>query len=217
VARFVFVTEAASSAQYSLMARPAAPPAEVGPAAAQRFPEIFAAESPYVWRVLRRLGVRDADLQDLAHEVFVILHRRLQDETFDASRPLRPWLAATAFRVASVHRRSAIERREVLDGEAGEGAPDERADPERLAAAEQDRALVLRALEAIQPERRIVFILHDIDEQPMAVVTEALALPLNTGYSRLRLAREEFRAAVLRLRPELAGSVGVSAETRSRR
>jgi RNA polymerase sigma-70 factor (ECF subfamily) len=198
------------------MAQPAAPPAEVGAAVAERFREIFSAESAYVWSVLRRLGVRDADLQDLAHEVFVILHRRILDETFDASRPLRPWLAATAFRLASVHRRSAIERREVLDAEAGEATSDDRTDPERLAAAEQDRALVLRALEAIQPERRIVFILHDIDEQPMSVVAEALGLPLNTGYSRLRLARDEFRAAVRRLRPELGGAGAAPRTTRSR-
>ncbi|HVY45417.1 MAG TPA: sigma-70 family RNA polymerase sigma factor [Minicystis sp.] len=185
------------------MARPAAQPAEVGPRSTERFREIFSAESSYVWNVLRRLGVRGADVQDLAHEVFVILYRHLHDATFDATRPLRPWLAATAFRVASVHRRAAIERREVLDGEVVAAAVDERADPERLVAAERDRALVLRALEAIEPERRVVFILHDIDEQPMNVVAEALAIPLNTGYSRLRLSRDEFRAAVLRLRPEL--------------
>ncbi len=61
--------------------------------------------------------------------------------------------------------------------------------------------MVLRALESIEIERRAVFILFEFDECPMKQITETLRIPLFTGYSRLRLARAEFTAAVRRLMP----------------
>jgi RNA polymerase sigma-70 factor (ECF subfamily) len=42
--------------------------------------------------------------------------------------------------------------------------------------------------------------LHEIDGCAMPEIALALALPLNTAYSRLRLAREQFHAAVRRER-----------------
>ena len=66
----------------------------------------------YVWHTLRRLGVRAADLEDLAHDVFVAFHRTRA--TYDPSRPIRPWLFGIAFRVSSDHRRRARHRYEVV-------------------------------------------------------------------------------------------------------
>jgi RNA polymerase sigma-70 factor (ECF subfamily) len=40
----------------------------------------------------------------------------------------------------------------------------------------------------------------DFDEVSVPEIAEALELPLNTAYSRLRIAREELTAAVQRLR-----------------
>src|SRR5215472_17365750 len=84
------------------------------------FRDVFAGEFDYVWTSLRRLGVHDRDLEDVAQEVFVHVHRRLDD--YDPGRPLRPWLFAFAFRCASDWRRLARHRVEVL-GEQGEAAP----------------------------------------------------------------------------------------------
>jgi RNA polymerase sigma-70 factor (ECF subfamily) len=69
----------------------------------------------------------------------------------------------------------------------------------------EDRKLVLAALDAIEMDRRAVFVLYEIDEVPMEEVARSLGIPVNTGYSRLRLARAEFAAAVKRLRPNGAG------------
>jgi RNA polymerase sigma-70 factor (ECF subfamily) len=48
-------------------------------------------------------------------------------------------------------------------------------------------------------ERRGVFILHELEECPMKEVASLLGIPLFTAYSKLRVAREEFAAAVRRL------------------
>jgi RNA polymerase sigma-70 factor (ECF subfamily) len=160
------------------------------------FAALFEAEVGYVHHALVRLGVRGADVEDLTHDVFVAVHAALP--RFDASRPVRPWLFGIAFRVASDHRRRARHTREVGDERAdhADGAPP--AD-EQLAAAET-RALVLRALDALDLDRRAVLVMHDIDGCPAPEIAEALAVPLNTVYSRIRLARADFKAAVRRLR-----------------
>jgi RNA polymerase sigma-70 factor (ECF subfamily) len=72
--------------------------------------------------------------------------------------------------------------------------------PEEQLAAHDDRRLVLAALEGIDLERRAVFILYEIDGTAMSEIAQSLGIPVNTAYSRLRVARGEFAAAVKRLR-----------------
>jgi RNA polymerase sigma-70 factor (ECF subfamily) len=159
-----------------------------------RFDAIFEAEFAYVWTSLRRLGVQDRDLEDLSHDVFIEVYRRIA--TYDTTRPIRPWLFAFAFRFASDYRKLARHRREVMGTEAEANDPQPSAD--RLLQMKQNQHLVERAVSKIDPDRQPVFILHELDDVPMAEIAEALGIPVNTAYSRLRLAREEFRDAVKR-------------------
>jgi len=160
------------------------------------FPELFAAHFDYVWHALRRLGVREADLEDVTHDVFLAVFRKLGE--FDAARPLRPWLFGFAFRKASDYRELARHRFEVVSDNVER--PDAR--PSALDHAMQSEALVAAraALATLELGRRAVFILHELDDCPMPEVACALGIPLNTAYSRLRLARAELALAVRRLR-----------------
>ena len=72
--------------------------------------------------------------------------------------------------------------------------------PDDKLAAEQDRLLVFAALDGIDPQRRAVFVMYDLEEFTVAEIAETLSIPANTVYSRLRVAREEFRQQVTRLR-----------------
>lgn len=158
---------------------------------ARPFETIYEDQFDYVWNTLRRLGVQERNLEDLAHDVFVIVHRKLAD--FDATRPLKPWLFGIAFRVASDHLKKKMHA-EVLDAEI------EAEDPAPLAEIRIEQAdarnLVLSALLRLDEERRAVFILHELDEVPAPEIADLLNIPLNTVYSRLRLARERFTKAV---------------------
>jgi RNA polymerase sigma-70 factor, ECF subfamily len=165
------------------------------------FQSIFESEFDFVYNTLRRFGVREADASDQAQEVFIVVHQLLPD--YDASRPVRPWLVAIAYRVCGRYRTLARNVREVLDVEP--------ADPEDMAplAVQQleeheRRALALEAMDHIDLPRRAVFVLSEIEEQPMPEIAEALGIPLNTAYSRLRLAREDFEKAVRRLSAQKA-------------
>lgn len=156
----------------------------------------------YVWASIHRLGVHGADAEDLAHDVLVTIHRRLP--TFDRSRPLKPWIFGIALNVVRNHRRRTHARRE-REEDLIESVEDPSRSPEHLVELEKKRVLVERALDALPDERRAVFVLCELDEVPMSNAAAALGIPVQTGYSRLRKARDEFRAAVAALTGEAHG------------
>lgn len=171
---------------------------DVSPRAAPTRPDfgaIFDEHFDYVWNTLRRLGVRESDLEDLSHEVFLKVYARL--DAYDAARPIRPWLFGFAYRVAADHRRLARHRIEVL-GTAIEAVDPLRPADERLEA-DEDRDLVDRALEAVDLDRRAILLLHDVDDLPVPAIAKELGIPVNTAYSRLRMGREQLASAVARL------------------
>jgi RNA polymerase sigma-70 factor, ECF subfamily len=161
------------------------------------FRTIFELEVGYVMRTLRRLGVAPSDLEDLAHDVFLAVHQRL--DSYDPARALRPWLFGFAFRVASHYRRKAG-RETALDHV--ESVADAADGPEALLEKESRRRLVLAGLDAIELSRRAVFVLHELDGVTCDEIARTLGIPIGTAYSRLRLARQDFSAAMSRLRAQ---------------
>jgi len=162
---------------------------------------LYKQEFGYAWRTLRRLGVREGDLPDLAHDFFIVVYRHLAD--YDPSRPVRPWLFGIAFRVVSDYRRSARIARETLGD-----APDvvDRSPPvDEQIAERQAREAVMRALDELDLDRRAVLVMHDLEGQPVPEIAAALMIPVPTAYSRLRLAREDLAAAIKRLRAREEG------------
>jgi RNA polymerase sigma-70 factor (ECF subfamily) len=169
--------------------------------AAAFFRAVFDAQYDYVHHSLRRLGVQQRDLEDVAHDVFVEVYKNLG--RYDRQRPIKPWLFAFAFRLASDYRRLARHRTEL-------GLPDDAASSTSSAPSAEDRAvdreaaqLVSAALEAMPIEQRAVFVLYEVDEIPMKEIAESLGIPANTAYSRLRLAREVFAAHAKKHRGEM--------------
>jgi RNA polymerase sigma-70 factor (ECF subfamily) len=155
--------------------------------------DAFQRELDYLLRTFERLGVGPPDVEDLAHEVFLILRRTWSE--YDASRPFKPYLFGIAFRVASSYRR----RRWREVPYAFVDAPDHAPSPERELEANRARALVLAALQQVPLPRRAVLLMHDLDQAPMHEVAATLAIPLFTAYSRLRKARLELEASITRI------------------
>ena len=150
-------------------------------------------EFAYLVCTLGRLGVDPIDIEDLAQDVFVILRRKWQQ--YDSRRPLRSYLFAIAFRVASSHRRRVLREVPVavVDG------PDLAPCPDGIMEADQARDVVLKVLQRIPLPRRAVLIMHEMDDVPVQVVASTLSIPLFTVYSRLRKARLEVKSAIVRM------------------
>ena len=160
------------------------------------FRSIYDAEVPYVWRYLQYMGVPSRDIEDKVQDVFVALYRCW--DRYDPSRPVRPWLTGIGFRVASDYKRKAGNYREIMHCPVE--AVDRTHGPEMTTARREAWDLIEAALEILDPDRRAVFVLHDIEGQTVPAISDALGVPVNTLYSRLRHARERFKAAVERLK-----------------
>jgi RNA polymerase sigma-70 factor (ECF subfamily) len=168
-------------------------------------PEVLDVESiheshaDFVWCSLQRLGVRPADLEDALQEVFVVVYRKLA--SFDGSSRLSTWLFGISMRVASAYRRKAYRRRERtaldLEGLAGASSGD---DPEEALVEREAQARLASVLDELEPARRAIFVMFEIESISCPAIAEQLGLPLGTVSSRLAAARVDFSKAVLRLR-----------------
>ena len=160
------------------------------------FPEIFRTYSGFVWRVLLRLGVAEADVEDVAQEVFMGVHRNL--ERFEGRCTLRTWVYGICHRRAVDYRRRAYVRREVATDEPPEMV--EEATQERGLDVQHARDRLNQVLESLDEDKRAVFVLFEIEQLPMDEVAEIVGCPLQTAYSRLYAARKKLDAAAARWR-----------------
>ena len=155
--------------------------------------EAFERELDYVFETLQRLGGSPGELEDLAQEVFVVLHRHWA--TFDTTRPVRPYLFGVAFRIVCAHRR----RREREKPYAGLDLVDGAANPEGSLQSKESVALLVTALERVPLPRRVVVVMHDLDGVPVVDIARRLSISRFGTYARLRKGRKELAGAVRRL------------------
>ncbi len=178
------MTTEASISKDVLLAMHEAPPT---------FAAVYAENAAFVWRSLRRLGVRAGDVEDTCQEVFLVAHAKLGEFRGGS---MRAWLFAIALRVASDYRKKAFVRREVGDDEMPELSVSET----QTRSLERDRALALleRILENLDEDKRTVFVLFELEQMPMTEVASAVGCPLQTAYTRLHTARDQVNAAIER-------------------
>ncbi len=176
-----------------------APPSSSARTQEAAFRILFERELDYVCHSLRRLGVSPGDIPDAAQEVFLAIHDRFSD--FDPNRPARPWLFAFARGYASNHRKLARHQREVF-GASTAAHPTKTPDPEQSADMSERREQLIAALSRVDFDKRVAFIMHDLDGVTVPEIARELSISENTIYSRLRLARNELRALLLPLREE---------------
>lgn len=167
-------------------------------ATAPTLQEIYRAHWAFVWRALRALGVREADLEDQTHEVFLVVHRRL--DSFEGRSQVTTWLWGIAERVASEWRRRAHVRREESTATPPEPAPSADDAPDYQVEQAQRHAALEWILDTMPSEQRAVFVLFELDGTAAEDIAALLGCPVNTVYSRLRLARKQFERALSRLR-----------------
>ncbi len=159
---------------------------------------IFKECAPYAWRVLRRLGVPEADIEDVCQEVFIVVHRKLPE--FEQRSSITTWVYGICVRVASDYRKRMGRRREVVTD-----APPEQVntiDPQREVSVRQAREQLDRVLDSLDEDKRSVFVLYEIEQLGMNDVAQAVGCPVQTAYSRLHAARALVTASVARLNEE---------------
>lgn len=159
-----------------------------GEAAAWR--ELHREYHPVAAAFLRKLGVRDGDLEDACQEVFLQMHRYLPGfrgeadlKTWlyrlcatEAGNVRRRWRLLDALRTLLVHRTAAVPpvAEQELD-------------------AETARRRVEAALEGLKPAERTVFVLYEMEGLSGDEIAEIVGCPVATVWRRLHYARGTFR------------------------
>lgn len=138
----------------------------------------------------------EADAEDVAQEVFLVLSRRLSEVIAGSERA---FLLATARRVVSTRQRSARRHPEEFS-ERWDEMRTEALDPEELHGLSQARLLLDEILDAMGNELREVFVLFELERLSGPAIAELLEIPLGTVNTRVRRSREIFRAAAERSR-----------------
>lgn len=172
----------------------AAAPVERPLVPASSFEELYDAHADAVWRTLSRLGVEPMHVDDAAQEVFVTAWRKR--DSFEHRSSVKTWLTGIAIRVAAHHRRSAALRRTAsLDERVPSLAPSPVEDVERR----EKLKLLQRVLSRLSDELRETFVMMEMEGFSAPEASALLGVGVNTLYSRVRLAREAFNAAVAEL------------------
>jgi len=154
------------------------------------FEDVYTGYFGFVWRSLRRLGVAHEALEDATQDTFVVVHRRFADLRADAS--IKAFLFAIAFRVAQAYRRK-VRRKGTLSLDV-EQQVSSGPGPFEHAVAARSLLLVEQFIDSLDEGKRVVFVLSELEQMSAPEIAEALAIPVNTVYSRLRHARERFVA-----------------------
>ena len=146
----------------------------------------------YVTRLVMRYGVPDRDAADVAQDLFLDVFQK--SDRYDSTRPAKPWLYAFAVRRASDYRSLGRCRREVLcaDVSGRRATVTDRAwSAEEVVVAKDEWERVVERLAGI--DIGTVFCMYYFEGLKMHEITRKLGISLDTGYSRLRRARDALR------------------------
>jgi RNA polymerase sigma-70 factor (ECF subfamily) len=160
--------------------------------------ELVGQHFDFVWRLLRRLGVPEAELDDAAQQVFIVGAQRLSDIAIGSERT---FLYGTVVRTAATLRRNLRRRERWIEHGSADAECSTRSPEAEL---EHRRALVFldTVLGALDDDLREVFVLSQIEELSAPQVAALLGIPVGTVASRLRRARQAFSTQLTRLKCE---------------
>jgi RNA polymerase sigma-70 factor, ECF subfamily len=158
---------------------------------------IYEEHYDFVWRSVLRLGAAESAADDAVHDVFLVAARRLPE--FEGRASIKTWLFAIAVRVVQRQRRDQARHLRRVEAVAGES----RGEPSEDGAARREAAQLLhRLLGDLDEEKRIAFILSELEGMTAKEIGESFGIKEATVYSRIRAAREKLSAAAERIRAE---------------
>jgi RNA polymerase sigma-70 factor (ECF subfamily) len=159
-----------------------------------------------VSRWVKRLWGQD-DAEDVLHEVFLVVQRRLPD--FRGEAALSTWLYAITVRVVSSRRRKERVRRWLFRRAVPELEVERSPVPTPLGNALRDQAasMVYAVLDDVSERDRTLIILFELEGLPIQQIMAVLSISEDNAWVSLHRARARFRKAYAkRFGRELGGA-----------
>lgn len=198
-----------SMSSLSRTARRLSVPGGDPPAPTARATAIAEQQLDVIWRMARRLGVPDCDIEDVAQEVLIVVVRR--QDSIELGKE-RAFVASVTARVVANFRRTRRRRREdpsdeleaVAGGRADGGFGNAGSgvfgglDAEQKIERSRQLARLERALDEMTEAQREAFTLFDLEQLTAPEIAEQLGVPEAAIVSRVRRAREVFKRTLAR-------------------
>lgn len=144
-----------------------------------------------VSRWVSLLGGPDADREDIVQDVFLVVRRRLP--SFDGANPAGWLYQITRRKVRDFRNRTWVKHIFTRKrDEEPEALTADVAHPERALETKQDQRALGAILAKMNDDRRAAFVLFEIDGLSGEEIARIQGVPLNTAWTRLRIARKEF-------------------------
>ena len=166
---------------------------------------IYREHAASVFRMAARLLGQDAELEDIVHEVFLVVQRRLGDFRGEAS--VNTWLVGITIRVVAGYRRRRWWRwRNALQGPVPDqrdgvlrATPDTVVEPERELERRRQTRMLYEALERIDEKYRTALILFELEGWPAEKIARTTGTTVENVWIRLRRGRDKlYRALAVR-------------------
>lgn len=152
--------------------------------------EVYREHFYFVWRNARRLGVPEANLDDVVQDVFIVVHRRLAD--FDGRVQLRSWIFGILEHVVRGYRRRYQRKsaRCVPFPHDSMSASDPM--PSELAERAERVEVLEMLLGQLDEDKAMLIVLSELEQWTLREIAEHIGSNTNTVYSRLTAAKREF-------------------------
>lgn len=148
---------------------------------------------PVMAAFLRKLGVRDNELEDACQDVFVRLHRYLP--SFRGGAELKTWL----YRLCATEAGRVRQRRRIGEALSFLLRHQQACDPpigRQELTGELARRKVEAALNKLKPAERLVFVLYEFEGLSGEQIAQIAECPVATVWRRLHYARKTFQSEV---------------------
>lgn len=164
----------------------------------QSFVDLYKMYIDFVWSSARYLGVDPCEMDDVVQEIFITIHARI--ETLQDPNALRSWIYGITRRIVSTYHRN--RRTALITTDTAFLGPEmlqpERESPQRIAEQSEQAQLLWSLLNELDASKREVIVLAELREMTAPEIAATIDIPLNTVYSRLRVARQELEEVLRR-------------------
>ena len=145
-----------------------------------------------VYRLAVRMLQKGWEADDATQETFLRVHRSIN--TFDPTRPLRPWILRIAYNVCLRRLGKAKKDMQANDPtELNRFENKHESDPEKVVSQAEQGELIVAALDKIAAQDRALLIMHYREELSLAEVAQATGISVNTIKTRMHRARNLLR------------------------